>query len=874
MTDVTVQQFAESIGIPVEKLMSQLTAAGIAAKQPQDAINQDEKQSLLSFLKSDSLGPKKITLRRTSVSELRVTQSSGKKTTVSVVRKQKRVYVKKDNPTATEAEIIPEPEVKLETLETKEILVDKPTDTVRLEGQKTPNGLAENTAIESGSVIESKNQATAPKKEDSKNNIPATKPADPKHANTKTHAGHKKQGSQGSGSGRSGGADAGSGKHPAAATGFGNDWKKSKGRILKQIAMVTETTEDTDVALLDDDRPRRRKTRKVEEVKRTNTHLSRVQESLKKHMFEKPTAPVVYEVEIPETIVLGELAQKMSIKGSEVIKTMMKLGVMSTINQVLDQTTAALVVEEFGHKAKFINSNALEDSLNIEYQADAMQSRAPVVTVMGHVDHGKTSLLDYIRRAKVAAGEAGGITQHIGAYSVKTPKGQITFLDTPGHAAFTAMRARGAKATDLVILVVAADDGVMPQTIEAIKHAKAAGVPLVVAVNKIDKNTADLDKIYNDLSQHELIPEAWGGDTMFVPVSAKVGTGMDQLLETVLLQAEVLELKAVARGPAQGIVLETRLDRGRGPVATLLVQQGSLANGDIVLAGIEYGRVRVITDDQGKQVKQAGPSNPIEILGLSGLPNAGDEFIVVPDEKRAREVALLRQNKERDARLARQSSSKLEGLFAKLQKAELKGLNIVLKSDVQGSSEALASALEALSSEQVKIKIVSSGVGGINESDVNLAMASEAVLIGFNVRADSTAKALVEKEGLKLHYFSVIYDVIDHIKAAISGLLGPMFQERQVGLAMVRDVFRSPKLGAIAGCMVTEGVVKRGCPIRVLRENVVIYQGELESLRRFKDDVSEVRNGTECGIGVKNYNDVRVGDQIEVYETVEVKREI
>lgn len=886
-TDVTVQQFAESINVPVEKLVSQLESAGVFSKQPEDKISQEEKQLLLTFLKAGSeakglSGPKKITLRRTSVSELKVTQSSGKKTTVSVVRKQRRVYVKRDNVGETEAEslmgasVVPASYDAQHTdlglpldagdlviadqtvLSAESALEDVPSPNSALQAASTRQDEELSAAAEKGSP---QAQKPGPKKPDKNQKL--DKPTFPKKS--LPAGGGAKHANQSAGQKAGGNFDA--------------DWKKSKGKILKQITIVAQANEEPEVALLDDDRPRRKKPKRMltEGFKKSGVTLSKVQESLKKHVFEKPTAPVVYEIEISETIVLSELAQKMSIKSSEVIKTMMKMGSMVTINQVLDQTTAALIVEEFGHKAKFINANALEESLSIHYTGEALESvkvRAPVVTVMGHVDHGKTSLLDCIRRTKVAEGEAGGITQHVGAYSVKTLRGNVTFLDTPGHAAFTAMRARGAQATDLVVLVVAADDGVMPQTIEAIQHAKAAGVPIIVAVNKIDKSGADLDKIQSDLAHYELIPEAWGGETMFIPVSAKVGTGIDTLLEAILLQAELLDLKAVDKGPAQGVVLETKLDRGRGVVANLLVQQGALLNGDIVLAGVEYGRVKAMTDDQGRYVKQAGPSTPIEILGLSGLPNAGDEFIVVPDEKRAREVALLRQDKEREARLARQSSSKLEGLFAKLQQSDSKALNIILKSDVQGSAEALSTALENLSSEQVKVKIMASGVGGINESDVNLAMASQAILIGFNVRADTTAKNLAEKEGIKLHYYSIIYDVLDHIKSAISGLLGPIYEERQVGLAVVRDVFRSPKIGAIAGCMVTEGAVKRGYLIRVLRDHVVVYQGELESLRRFKEDVSEVRQGTECGIGVKNYNDIKLGDQIEVYETVEVKREI
>lgn len=591
--------------------------------------------------------------------------------------------------------------------------------------------------------------------------------------------------------------------------------------------------------------------------------------------FTKPAQPVTRDVVIGETITVGELANKMAVKATEVIKTMMKMGAMATINQVIDQETAQLVAEEMGHKVVLRRENELEEAVLSDRDMNAeAEPRAPVVTIMGHVDHGKTSLLDYIRKAKVAAGEAGGITQHIGAYHVHTPNGDITFLDTPGHAAFTSMRARGAQATDIVVLVVAADDGVMPQTIEAIQHAKAANVPLVVAVNKIDKPEADPDRVKTELSQYGVISEDWGGDTQFVNVSAKKGIGIDELLDAILLQAEVLELKAVKDGMATGVVIESYLDKGRGPVATVLVQSGTLNRGDIVLCGLEYGRVRAMRNEIGKEVKSAGPSIPVEILGLSGVPSAGDEMTVVRDEKKAREVALYRQGKFREVKLARQQKAKLENMFNSMTEGDVSELNIIVKADVQGSVEAICQALLELSTDEVKVKIVGSGVGGITETDATLAAASNAIIVGFNVRADASARKVVEAENLDLRYYSVIYDLINEIKAALSGMLQPEFKQEIIGLAEVRDVFRSPKFGAIAGCMVIEGVVKRHNPIRVLRDNVVIYEGELESLRRFKDDVTEVRNGMECGIGVKNYNDVRVGDQIEVFETVEVKRSI
>jgi translation initiation factor IF-2 len=590
------------------------------------------------------------------------------------------------------------------------------------------------------------------------------------------------------------------------------------------------------------------------------------------HGFIKPTAPIVYEVQVPETVSVGDLAQKMSVKAAEVIKTMMTLGSMATINQVIDQETAAIIVEEMGHKPILMKENALEEDLLQGIKFGEEVPRAPVVTIMGHVDHGKTSLLDYIRKTRVAAGEAGGITQHIGAYHVETDNGMVTFLDTPGHGAFTQMRARGAKVTDIVVLVVAADDGVMPQTIEAIQHAKAAGVPIVVAINKIDKEEADPDRVKQELVTHEVIPEEWGGENMFAHVSAKSGEGIDALLDTLLLQAEVLELKTVAEGPGQGVVVESRLDKGRGVVATILVQSGTLKKGDILLAGQEYGRVRAMLNELGQSIAEAGPSIPVEVLGLSGTPGAGDESIVVPDERKAREIALFRQGKFREVKLARQKAAKLENMFSQMQPGEVNSLNIVLKADVHGSSEALHDALTKLSNDEVKVNIIASGVGSINESDANLAVASNAIIIGFNVRADSSAKRLIAEENIDLHYYSVIYEAIDEVKAAIGGMLAPEIREQIVGIAEVRDVFRSPKIGAVAGCMVTEGQVKRNNPIRVLREHIVIYEGELESLRRFKDDVNEVKAGMECGIGVKNYNDVQVGDHIEVYERIEVAR--
>ncbi len=592
------------------------------------------------------------------------------------------------------------------------------------------------------------------------------------------------------------------------------------------------------------------------------------------HGFNKPVAVVKGDIRIGETVSVAELAQRMSVKATEIIKQMMKMGSMVTINQILDQETAQMVAEEMGHKVVLLRENELEHQVlgDRDEENVVLETRAPVVTIMGHVDHGKTSLLDYIRRAKVADGEAGGITQHIGAYHVETDNGMITFLDTPGHAAFTSMRARGAKATDIVVLVVAADDGAMPQTIEAIQHAKAGNVPLIIAVNKMDKPEADPERVKSELAQHGVMSEDWGGEHMFVNVSAKAGTGIDELLEGILLQAEVLELQAVREGMAAGVVIESKLDKGRGPVATVLVQEGTLRQGDIVLCGLEYGKIRAMKDENGKSIKEAGPSIPVEILGLSGVPSAGDEATVVRDERKAREVALYRQGKFRDVKLARQQKSKLENMFANMTEGEVQELNIVLKADVQGSLEAICDSLTKLSTDEVKVSIIARGVGALTETDATLAAASNAIMVGFNVRADAQARKTIEAESVDLRYYSVIYDLIDEVKAAMTGMLAPEFKQQIIGLAEVRDVFKSPKIGAIAGCMVTEGTIKRSAPIRVLRENVVIYEGELESLRRFKDDVNDVRNGMECGIGVKNYNDVKVGDQIEVFETVEVAR--
>ncbi len=861
MSEVTVKQFAEVVGIPVDRLISQLSDAGLPVKTSEETITDDEKMQLLSFLRGrrgDSAvdaTPKKITLKRKSVSEIKqktgtsggIGQGKTGSRTISVEVRKRRTYVKRSDAVTDEdkaaLEAVAEAKVRQEKeLEQEEQKREKKQEQVRLQQEEVliaQAKLEQEQAQQAEEVSAPVATAAAPaaKVISKEPELTAEEKAKKQAEETQAQAAREEKGAS----------------------------KKKKRKDNKGRAGDEGGRKELHVS---SDKAGRRK-KKGRQTRSTATSSSPQQ-----HGFEKPTGPIVREIGVPEAITVAELAQKMSVKAAEVIKVFMRLGTMATINQVLDQDTATLVVEEMGHIAKPVSENALEDALMQAENLGEAVTRPPVVTIMGHVDHGKTSLLDYIRRAKVASGEAGGITQHIGAYHVDTAKGTVTFLDTPGHSAFTAMRARGANVTDVVILVVAADDGVMPQTKEAIQHAKAAGVPIVVAVNKIDKEAADPDRVKNELAQEKVIPEDWGGDTMFVHVSAKTGEGIDELLDGVLLQSEVLELRSIATGPAKGVIVESRLDKGRGPVATLLIQSGQLKKGDIVLAGQEFGRVRAMMDENGKPILTAGPSMPVEILGLSGTPEAGDETIVVPDEKKAREIALFRQGKFREIKLAKQHAAKLDNLFTHMEEGEVSTLNVLLKTDVRGSLEALSDALTNLSTDEVRVKIVASGVGGITESDANLALASSAVVIGFNVRADNAARRLIEEEGIDLHYYSVIYDVIDEIKSAMSGMLAPEFKEQILGLAEVRDVFRSPKLGAIAGCMVTEGSVKRHLPIRVLRDNVVIYEGELESLRRFKDDVSEVKNGTECGIGVKNYNDVKPGDQIEVYERVKVERTI
>ncbi|MBA1240647.1 translation initiation factor IF-2 [Pseudomonas kunmingensis] len=831
MTEVTVKELAQVVATPVERLLQQMREAGLSHTSAEQVVTDSEKQALLAHLKSSHGAkvdePRKITLQRKTTTKLKV----GGSKTISVEVRKKKTFVKR-----SAEEIEAEQRRELEEQRAAE-------EALRLKAEQEARERAEEEARRQAESA--KSDAPAPAAAEaavSAEPAPvAVEPVAPAPDRKKEEPRRVEK--------------------PRSDDDERRDRKHAQHRpSLKTKAPLARTVRSGD----DEADGFRRGGRGKSKLKKRN-----------QHGFQSPTGPVVREVSIGETITVAELAQQMSVKAAEVIKFMFKMGSPATINQVLDRETAQLVAEELGHKVKLVSDNALEEQLAelLKFEGEYV-SRAPVVTVMGHVDHGKTSLLDYIRRAKVAVGEAGGITQHIGAYHVETERGMVTFLDTPGHAAFTAMRARGAKATDIVILVVAADDGVMPQTQEAVQHAKAAGVPIVVAVNKIDKPDANPDNIKNGLAALDVIPEEWGGDTPFIPVSAKMGTGVDELLEAVLLQAEILELKAIPSAPGRGVVVESRLDKGRGPVATVLVQDGTLRQGDMVLCGVNFGRVRAMLDENGKPVKQAGPSIPVEILGLDGTPEAGDDLTVVADEKKAREVAMFRQGKFREVKLARAHAGKLENIFETMGQDEKKTLNIVLKSDVRGSLEALQGSLNSLGNDEVQVRVVGGGVGGITESDANLALASNAVLFGFNVRADAGARKIVEAEGLDMRYYNVIYDIIEDVKKALTGMLGSDVRENILGIAEVRDVFRSPKFGAIAGCMVTEGMVHRNRPIRVLRDDVVIFEGELESLRRFKDDVAEVRAGMECGIGVKSYNDVKVGDKIEVFEKVEVARSL
>jgi translation initiation factor IF-2 len=846
MAEVTVADFAKVLKVPVDRLIEQLDEAGIKVGGPNDVISEDAKLELLTHLKKNhgrkdaaDSAPRRITLNRKSQSELKLASSQGRARTINVEVRQKRTYIKRD------------------VLEEQARKQQEELDAVRRAEEEARN------AVER-SAREEKEKREAAERE--------RVAAEQREAEQRKRADEEQR--------RAAAADEAARQRAEeerkkAALAEKEAQQRADAERARQKAkkerMVEEPGDgDHTIHVADGMAGRRKKKKQRRRAVPVNVDPQ--------HAFEKPTEPVVREVEIGETITVSELASRMAVKANEVIKALMKMGMMVTINQVLDQDTATLVVEEMGHTAKPLKETAIEDQLiqSVEQAAssEAAVTRAPVVTIMGHVDHGKTSLLDYIRRTKVAAGEAGGITQHIGAYNVETPKGRITFLDTPGHAAFTAMRARGAKVTDIVVLVVAADDGVMPQTIEAIQHAKAADVPIVVAINKIDKPGGDLDRIRRELANYELISEEWGGETLFVSVSALTGQGVDKLLESLLLQAELLDLKAVDSGPAAGVVLESSLERGRGAVATVLINKGKLQVGDTLLAGQEYGRIRAMFDESGQPITAAGPSTPVVVLGLSGTPAAGDDVQVVADERQAREVAQFRHSSKRESKLAHQQASKLENIFSQMQAGGTPSIQLLIKADVHGSAEALRDALEKVSSDAVKVTVVGAAVGGITESDVQLAATSKAIIIGFNVRADAGARGAIKETGVDIRYYSIIYEAIDDIKAAASGLLAPEVREQIVGLAEVREVFRSPKFGQVAGCMVVDGYVRRSNPIRVLRNNVVIFEGALESLRRFKDDVNEVRAGTECGIGVRNYNDVKVGDQIECYERTEIVRKV
>ncbi|WP_127470843.1 translation initiation factor IF-2 [Thiomicrorhabdus aquaedulcis] len=838
MAEVSVKQFSENLNLSVDKLLSQLEASGVKGKKSADNISEDEKRTLLGYLKSlhgeTGDAPEKVTLRRKQTLNLSAGTGSGKRT-VNVEVLKKRTYVKKPE-TVEEpvVEAVVEPIVASVAVEQTPVQtrVDAGVTDAAVESLIQPKSVerpkpthqkpAANKPVVAVKVGQTSVVVEAPLPEKEDHSKAAKKEKDKKH-----HTGRK------------------------ANDGVDGP-KGGKAKVLTAPA--------------GNRRPGGKGGRK-------GGFKSNHAQSDNEHAFQMPTEPVVREVKVPESITLAALADQMSVKAGEIIKfMMMQLGTMATINQILDQETAMLIVEEMGHKAIAYNEVTIEDEVvNQEYHGETV-TRSPVVTIMGHVDHGKTSLLDYIRKAKVAFGEAGGITQHIGAYHVDTDRGGVTFIDTPGHAAFTAMRARGAKVTDVVVIVVAADDGVMPQTKEAIQHAKASGVGIVVAVNKMDKEAANLDRVMQELVAEGVVPEAWGGDVQFVPVSAKTGMGIEELLTAISLQAEMLELEAPIEGPAKGVVIESRLDKGRGPVATVLVQSGTLKKGDIALCGMEYGRVRTLLGDTGVIITSAGPSIPVEIIGLSGVPVAGDEMITVETERKAREAATFRQGKHKELKIARHQKSKLDNMFNKMTEGEMQSINIVLKADVQGSIQAISDALTKLSNDEIRVNVVSSGVGGISETDANLAIASDALIVGFNVRADATAKRMIDSEGVALKYYSIIYEIVDDVKRAIEGKMEPEFKENILGIADVREVFKAPKIGLIAGCMIVDGVVKRNNPIRVLRDNVVIYEGVLESLRRFKDDVAEVRQGIECGIGVKDYNDVRAGDQIECFERIEVKR--
>ena len=849
MSQVTIDAFARQINISIEMLLDQLEQAGVSGKSRADSLEDNEKLKLLQFLKSrETKHPAKdrIFLKSRQTRQIRQTSRTGAARTVHVEVKKRRTFVKRstleaDRIRQNEEEIIAQETQEQAEREEENITSEKEPQSeelLQIEGlqKEEPQEITEGTGEDE--TVAPENTVPPPEAGVEK---PVARVADstaPKPAaDTKT-------------------ADR---KRPAKAK-RGKKGKRDRDATTENLS----GREELHAAKRRKDKGRRL-IRKPGRISSSTSH---------QHVFEKPTAPVVHDIHVSETMTVGELAQAMSIKAGEVIKAMMDMGSMVTINQILDQDTAILLIEEMGHVARAADKEDPESMLSDQDEITEQVIRPPVVTVMGHVDHGKTSLLDYLRNTKVVDAEAGGITQHIGAYRVNINGHEICFLDTPGHEAFSAMRARGAKATDIVILVVAADDGVKPQTLEAINHAKAADVPIVVALNKIDREQADPERVKQELSNRGIVSEDWGGDTLINEVSAITGQGVEELLESVLLQAEVADLKARPAGNATGLVVEARLDKGRGPVATVLVQQGLLKQGDVVLAGRETGRVREILDDRGNKINQAGPSTPVEIQGLAGTPVAGDEIVVVSDERRAREIATNRQGKSKEIKLAQQQKVKFESIFNRMKEGDVKTLNVLIKADVQGSVEAIRELLINLSVDAVNVNVVHGMVGGINESDVNLAMATRALVIGFNVRADATARKLIEKEGITVLYYNVIYDVIDTVKATMSGLLSPIFKEHHVGLVEVRDIFRAPKIGAIAGSYVSEGMVKKNLPVRVLRENMVIFEGAIDSLRRFKDDVNEVKNGYECGIGIKDYNDIKVGDQIEVFEVIQTAQEI
>ena len=861
MSDITIKQLASMVGTPEDKLLAQLAEAGMQFEGPDQVISNREKTKLLDFLRSNhgkqsaaaAATPRQITLKRRKVSEITVAGGRGASAkTVNVEVRARRTYVKRG--------AVPTDEV------------------VDSEREEALRKLKESQEQHERELAELAEQDRRRKEEQQKLEAAEAerKRIAEEHARAEAEAAAARTPEEPAGEAESAATPARRHEAPRPAARDGKDAAAHKAKRSRGSHRMRDDDDEGparhaggELHLTDAERARRSTRKRA----RPRVDLSSI---TGQHGFSKPVAPQMREIPIGETIVVSELAQKMAVKGSEVVKALFKMGTMVTINQSIDHDTAALVVEELGHKPVDAEERTAETALAAHVVTDAAEGekapRPPVVTIMGHVDHGKTSLLDYIRRTKVASGEAGGITQHIGAYHVETPKGVITFLDTPGHAAFTSMRARGAQSTDIVVLVVAADDGVMPQTVEAIQHARAAKVPLIVAVNKMDKPEANPDNVRQGLAQHEVIPEDWGGDTQFVPVSARTGDGVDALLEAIGLQAEVMELKAVPDGRASGVVIESSLDKGRGPVATVLVQQGLLKRGDYVVCGVEYGRVRALFDEAGKQVESAGPSIPVQMLGLSGVPEAGDEFVVVADEKLARNVVSERETRRREKRLVTRTNT-LEDVMAMMGKGEgQQSLNILIKADVQGSAEALRESLSAISNELVKVNVIASGVGGITESDATLAAASKALLIGFNVRADASARRVIESGGVDLRYFSIIYDVIDQVKQAASGLMGMEVREEIIGVAEVKDVFRSSKFGAIAGCQVVEGSVRRNKPIRVLRNDVVVFEGELESLRHYKENVEEVKSGSECGIGVKQYNDVKPGDRIECFERIEVAR--